>query len=592
MGSQSAKRKSRSSVVGTGYLPSWASFAAVSFIAVAAAALRAWVNFSGPLVPKVNGAYYLVQVRALLERGRLALHDLPLAFLLESAAARLLRWPFGLSTDRAVMLAVKLVDTIVPPLAAVPASLLAFRLRPAAGEASLLPASCATPSAAAAFWVALSCSPIALSGDFHKNAVGMLWMVCLAASLPGALERRPRSIAAAAGWLALAAVTHLGAFGTGLALVVPAAAATLLFRPRPQRRRAAFAVACLAAAAVGVLGYWLLLDPSRRERLAALPRSLFRRPYLLSLLGRRADGVSGSPSAIADLALQNAIAIAGIVVLARRWRSLGAPIRAIAVAGIASCLFLASPFIGTGWAERFHLMAYAPAAVVLAFTAPRFGGPAVTRITVGVVTTASLALSLLTLRTKISQEFGVDPSAWDEYERVYFLVMNRPPDGDAPHGDMRSVDAPGGASRPDAMTAFPEVRVSGDAVVVHEGRFFTLWRADTAPAWYPLASPPEPAAHGRGSRPAGLHSRFSVVARGSAGKCHRLRSTRGPGSIARHRSGRPSISSRSSSSPSASTGLPPSMRSTTMPPPRTATVPPPQAMVPSMVRLDLAMASR
>lgn len=534
MGSQSAKRKSRSSVVGTGYLPSLASFAAVSFIAVAAAALRAWVNFSGPLVPKVNGAYYLVQVRALLERGRLALPDLPLAFLLESAAAWLLR-SFGIATDRAVMLAVKLMDTIVPPLAAVPAALLASRLRPGVDEASLLPASCATPPSAAAFWVALSCSPIALSGDFHKNAVGMLWIVCLAASLPGALERRPRSIAAAAGWIALAAVTHLGAFGTGLVLVVPAAAATLLFRPRPQRRRAAFAVACLAAAAVGVLGYWLLLDPSRRERLAALPLSLFRRPYLFALLGRRADGVSSSPSAIADLALQNAIAIAGIAVLARRWRSLGAPIRAIAVAGIASCLFLASPFIGTGWAERFHLMAYAPAAVVLAFTTPRFGGPAVTRITVGVVTTASLALSLLTLprlgrpsipvesyaelaglsglvgdpdrtliiarhglewwaawalRTKVSQEFGVDPSAWDEYERVYFLVMNRPTDGDVPHSDVRSVHVPGGARRPDAMTAFPEVRVSGDAVVVHEGRFFTLWRADTAPAWYPLASPP------------------------------------------------------------------------------------------------------
>lgn len=317
MRSSSAQQKGIAAEAMGGELPAWASFAAVSFIAVAAAGLRAFVNFSSPLVPKVNGAYYLVQVRSLLERGRLAFPDLPLAFLLESAVARLLR-AFGLPTDRAVMLAVKLVDTIVPPLAAVPAALLASRLRPGVDEASLLPTSCATPPSAAAFWVALSCSPIALSGDFHKNAIGMLWIVCLTASLPRALTGQPRAIVTAAGWVALAAVTHLGAFGTGLALAVPVAAAALFLRPRPRRRRAALASASALAAALAIAGSWLLLDPSRRERLAALPLSLFRGPYPLALLAGRIDGASSSPSLVASLVLENAITVAEIVILVRR----------------------------------------------------------------------------------------------------------------------------------------------------------------------------------------------------------------------------------------------------------------------------------
>lgn len=91
-------------------------------------------------------------------------------------------------------------------------------------------------------------------------------------------------------------------------------------------------------------------------------------------------------------------------------------------------------------------MAYAPAAVVLAFTAPRIGGPAATRIAVAILTSASLALSLLALPQLARPSIPVE--------------------------------------------SYPEVRVSGDAVAVHEGRFFTLWRADTAPPWYPLARPP------------------------------------------------------------------------------------------------------
>jgi hypothetical protein len=45
----------------------------LALIMLAAIAARAWLLFSMQYVPGVNGAYYLVQVRSLLERGTLSI---------------------------------------------------------------------------------------------------------------------------------------------------------------------------------------------------------------------------------------------------------------------------------------------------------------------------------------------------------------------------------------------------------------------------------------------------------------------------------------------------------------------------------------
>jgi len=52
-----------------------------------AATARATLLFSTELMPGMNGAYYLVQARSLLEKGALAIPDLPLVFALHAAMA-------------------------------------------------------------------------------------------------------------------------------------------------------------------------------------------------------------------------------------------------------------------------------------------------------------------------------------------------------------------------------------------------------------------------------------------------------------------------------------------------------------------------
>jgi hypothetical protein len=84
-------------------------------LVAAAIAARAWLLFSTPLVPGMNGAYYLVQARSLLEHGRLGIPDLPLTFWLHASLARLLQLVSGMHQDAAIVWAVKLADATLPP---------------------------------------------------------------------------------------------------------------------------------------------------------------------------------------------------------------------------------------------------------------------------------------------------------------------------------------------------------------------------------------------------------------------------------------------------------------------------------------------
>ena len=60
------------------------------WIMLLAVAGRAWLLFSTPYMPGVNGAYYLIQARAILERGVLGISDLPLIFYWQAGLASIL----------------------------------------------------------------------------------------------------------------------------------------------------------------------------------------------------------------------------------------------------------------------------------------------------------------------------------------------------------------------------------------------------------------------------------------------------------------------------------------------------------------------
>jgi hypothetical protein len=497
----------------------------VAAAVAAAAAVRAAIDLATPLVPKVNGAYYLVQVRALLETGRLAFPDFPLVFFLEAALAKLLAaLGVGGTSGGAIVAAVKAVDIALPPLAAVPLGALALRLRPA-GDARRWPA-----IAAAAFGV-LSLPAVMMTGDLQKNALGMLAMAVTILAAHAALERGGAlRWAAAAAALGVAGLSHAGAFAAtiGFAVVAGCIAAAL---SRPGRWRPVLAAVAIVAAALAVLaGVLWATDRARFARMAGVlldPLSLFRRPVLVTAF----SGAAGLPG-LANALLASTIAALGLAVLVRRWKQTDTAARAVVGACTLLSLLLSSPLIGEAWSERLSLMACLPASVALGYLLAVARRPAFARTVAAVAGTACAAGIALSvgplsvpsippgsvaelrqaaamiadpdhtlviarhglewwaawhLRTKVAQELDLAPSVWDEYAAVFMLVQ-KPSDGPtAPGARSDRARGPGGPG----IRQFPEVRLGDDARVVHDGRYFLLALEPTPPAFYPLARPEE-----------------------------------------------------------------------------------------------------
>ena len=95
----------------------WLPIVAIIALAVTA---RAWLHLTTPYVPGINGGYYPVQARSLIEHGVLGIPDMPLAFYLHAALASLLASVGGMAQAEAIIWAVKLCDSVLPPFAAWP----------------------------------------------------------------------------------------------------------------------------------------------------------------------------------------------------------------------------------------------------------------------------------------------------------------------------------------------------------------------------------------------------------------------------------------------------------------------------------------
>jgi len=228
-----------------------------------AIAARAWLLFGTPLVPGMNGAYYLVQARALLEHGHLGIPDLPLTFWLHAGLAKLFQLVAGLPQDEAIVWAVKLADSALPPLAALPVAWLGCHWKPAQERPSALV--WLAPAAA----VCLGAQVLRMTGDFQKNALALVWFASLA---PAALVflRRPslRTMALPLCLLALLGLTHIGVLGGALVFCAVLAIVALIVAERGTRRHILMLV-LLGAGVLGIAGgsAYALYDPARVTRL-------------------------------------------------------------------------------------------------------------------------------------------------------------------------------------------------------------------------------------------------------------------------------------------------------------------------------------
>jgi hypothetical protein len=214
----------------------WSARAGVAVVLAALVAWSFWQRWTllagSPFPVGIDGYFYPIQLRSLLEDGRLAYPASPLAFWLMA--------PLAAVTDPIV--GAKLGAALFGALIAVPAYGVGALLGRGRG-AGLVAAALATTSAGSMF----------LTFEFVKNGVGLtvaltaLWLMLRALARPS----RGRVIAAGAGILA-AVLAHKMAAGLVLAIAVPAAMVEAHARGVLKLRVLVGGVAGVVAVALGL----------------------------------------------------------------------------------------------------------------------------------------------------------------------------------------------------------------------------------------------------------------------------------------------------------------------------------------------------
>jgi hypothetical protein len=354
-------------------------------IVILGVVVRAWLLFGTPLVPGINGAYYLVQARSLLEKGALAVPDFPLTFFLHAFLAKILQTVSGAPLETAVLWATKLTDALLPPLVAVPVFLL-IRGWESPNDA---PRRNRRIAVAAAAVVAFGAGALSMVGEFQKNSLALVWLAGFIYATGRFLspQNPKRAIAGwgALGFLALLGITHIGVFGTALVTGALIGLSYAMLRGGvPWNKVLIYGAICgvvLVAATATITWHF---DPARVQRLihafsdpghfmagempAGFPGGA---PGMPGPGGPGFPGGPGGPFALSILRFVPFFLIAGIAASAvlsawkRRQQNLGEA--AVVIGCAVTAAALCGPWFSMDETIRFLLIAVLPITIALSY---------------------------------------------------------------------------------------------------------------------------------------------------------------------------------------------------------------------------------
>ncbi len=338
---------------------SWLLIAALILLT---AWLRARISGSSPLLPGINGGYYPLLVRNLIETGSLRYPDTPLVYWIQAPLSLFIRLFQGQDTDSAVIMASRLFDAIVPALTCIPVYLFSRKVL------NDKPDSLWMALAAAAFSCLYLSVLLVMNTDLQKNGAGMLLAACyLNSAFNLSIRVTVKRILVSLLFLVLTALTHTGCFALIFVFTLVAGTGYLIRQPRQNKRNMILsllsALGVLLLVSVAVLWH----DPDRLARVISLylnPLRIVEAPYLWVLLSGQFVYFG---FLFYNLMIINALSISGFIlvfIFRKRLSPVEFPfVMAMALVG----LILSSPLIGMEWALRFHLMAFLPIAFSCVF---------------------------------------------------------------------------------------------------------------------------------------------------------------------------------------------------------------------------------
>ncbi len=334
----------------------------IALILLVAITVRAWILFSTPYMPGVNGAYYLVQARALLERGSLGIPDMPLTFFLHAALAWLMTSLGGLPRSDAIVLAVKVCDASLPALVALPVFMLLRRWANDMGRGLGIPLAAAALAVLAPPW-------LLLVGELQKNSLAMVFLALLFLLLRDWLETpTPNRGLALLACLVPLGFTHIGVLGAALVLL---AATLAVFALQSGRRLRIGPQLPWLIAGIVILGITSALvawkfDPSRIGRLI----TALSDPSRFASDGRQGPmPPGGAPFLDTWLPFPGfAAAVLPALVIAWKRRADMKDADLVLIAGAAiTVLAITGPWLGMDKLLRFSIIALLPAIILVSF---------------------------------------------------------------------------------------------------------------------------------------------------------------------------------------------------------------------------------
>jgi hypothetical protein len=294
---------------------------------------------SNSLLPGLDGAYYWVQVRSLLENSSLAFSDLPLVFYVQAGIAWLLN---------DIPSAVRISDAILPALSAFPIYLIARRY-----PIPLLPA------VSIAFVLLNPVQLFFFTGDFIKNeaaipAVFLLWWILLSWDERGA---RSRYVMAGTTILAIS-FTHFGTLL--LALMILSFWFTVRIRQQQVKIRP-LTIGLVIVSSLLVALMLALVVPSRFTTLTTFilnPVEIFKLPAWQAILYGYANPVIASTIILCQLG--------SIMLGVFAWKlrsSFSISEASVVWSSLIVTFVLSSPIIGIAWFNRLAALAFVPLVV-------------------------------------------------------------------------------------------------------------------------------------------------------------------------------------------------------------------------------------
>jgi len=299
--------------------------------------IRLIFNFSEELIPGVNGGYYPLQVRLVLETGHLGFSDMPLLFYLDAFIIKMISL-FGFAvTDPLILNVVKLVDSVSLPLLLLPL----WKLISLYQSSDLIKLSIFSFSV-------LSFSPLILISDLQKNALAIVFIFgFLAYFLSFQINNSRKDFILSFLFLLLSGLTHFGSFVFALFFL-------LISVFYIYKKKAILPSLLLIILSLLII---FIMDSARFSRLITIWNQIFEKPALFT-------GMISPPDFIFIL-FSIFVAILGILVFRSNFKTLKIEQKAIFTASIISLLACSFPLLDGEYFRRLSLFLFIPQVLLI-----------------------------------------------------------------------------------------------------------------------------------------------------------------------------------------------------------------------------------